>query len=89
MAHDHAHQRTRYNRAFAVGIGLNVGFVVVEFVYGALVNSLALIADAGHILSDVLSLVLAWGAFFVDERRPSLAALLSAILLLVALGAIA
>ena len=101
MAHDHAHQGTRYNRAFAVGIGLNVGFVVVEFVYGALVNSLALIADAGHNLSDVLSLVLAWGAFFVAERRPSpsftyglrkatiLAALLSAILLLVALGAIA
>lgn len=101
MAHDHAHQRTRYNRAFAVGIGLNVGFVIVEFVYGALVNSLALITDAGHNLSDVLSLVLAWGAFFVAGRRPSpsftyglrkatiLAALLSAILLLVALGAIA
>lgn len=101
MAHDHAQQRSRYNRAFAVGIALNVGFVVVEFVYGALVNSLALIADAGHNLSDVLSLVLAWGAFFVAEKRPSpnftyglrkatiLAAVLSAILLLVALGAIA
>ncbi len=101
MAHDHVHWHTRYNRAFAIGIGLNVGFVAVEFVYGALVNSLALIADAGHNLGDVVSLLLAWGAFFVAEKQPSpnftyglrkatvLAALFSAILLLVALGAIA
>jgi len=99
MNHDHRH--SRYNRAFSLGIALNVGFVVVEFVYGTLVNSLALIADAGHNLSDVLSLLLAWGAFFIAERRPSpnftyglrkatiLSAVVSAVVLLFALGAIA
>ncbi len=50
-----------YNRAFAVGIALNVAFVIIEAVYGALADSLALIADAGHNLSDVASLLLAWG----------------------------
>jgi len=97
----HAHRQNRYNRAFAVGIGLNVGFVILEFVYGTVVDSLALVADAGHNLSDVLSLLLAWGAFFVGEKRPSPnftyglrkatihTASLSAILLLIALGVIA
>ena len=99
MGANHGH--ANYNRAFAIGVGLNVAFVIVEFVYGTLVHSLALLADAGHNLSDVVSLLLAWGAFFVADKVPSrnftyglrkstiLAALLSAVLLLVALVAIA
>tara|TARA_R110002073_G_scaffold204161_1_gene363961 strand:- start:274 stop:1197 length:924 start_codon:yes stop_codon:yes gene_type:complete len=101
MAHHHSNRRARYRRAFGLGVALNVGFVIVEFIFGALVDSLVLIADAGHNLSDVLGLLLAWGAFFVADKSPSrnftyglrkatiLAALLSATLLLVALGAIA
>ena len=100
MRHSQARRQARYERAFRLGTGLNAGFVAVEFVYGSLVDSLALLADAGHNLSDVAGLVIAWGAFAVAERRPSphftyglrkatiLAALLGAILLLVALGAI-
>lgn len=69
--HGHNHGPKNYNRAFAVGIALNVGFVVVESVYGYLSNSLALISDAGHNLSDVLSLLLAWGATLLVQRRPT------------------
>ncbi|MBW4433570.1 MAG: cation diffusion facilitator family transporter [Pelatocladus maniniholoensis HA4357-MV3] len=98
--HDHHHQLT-YNRAFMIGIILNMGFVIVEAVFGFLTNSLALTADAGHNLSDVLGLILAWGATWLARRRPTkrytyglrrssiLAALLNACLLLVAMGAIA
>ncbi|MCP6759790.1 MAG: cation diffusion facilitator family transporter [Fischerella sp. CENA71] len=98
--HGHHHQPT-YNRAFIIGIILNMGFVIVEAVFGFLTNSLALSADAGHNLSDVLGLVLAWGASWLARRRPTkrytyglrrssiLAALLNACLLLVAMGAIA
>jgi cobalt-zinc-cadmium efflux system protein len=87
--------------AFAVGIGLNLTFVAVEFVYGLLANSVALIADAGHNLSDVLGLVIAWIASALSKQAPSsrytyglgrssiLAALVNAALLLVAVGAIA
>jgi len=84
-----------------VGIVLNLGFVVVEFIYGQLAHSLALVADAGHNLSDVLALLLAWGAMVLARRRPTpgrtygmrrssiLAALVNAVVLLVAVGAIA
>ena len=63
-SHDHNHNHTpkNFDRAFAIGIALNVGFVVVEVIFGLLSNSLALLADAGHNLSDVLSLLFAWGA---------------------------
>jgi cobalt-zinc-cadmium efflux system protein len=102
--HDHrgrAHAAASFGTAFAVGIGLNLTFVVVEFGYGVLANSVALIADAGHNLSDVLGLVIAWIASVLTRRAPSsrytyglggssiLAALFNAVLLLVAVGAIA
>jgi cobalt-zinc-cadmium efflux system protein len=100
MPHEHDHKPLNYNRAFAVGVILNVGFVGVEAVYGVLADSLALLADAGHNLSDVLGLLLAWGAHLLAGRRATarrtygfrratiLASLLSAVLLLVALGGI-
>lgn len=99
--HSHSHGAPNYNRAFVIGTTLNVGFVIVEAVFGLLTNSLALIADAGHNLSDVLGLLLAWGASWLVRRRPTprytyglrrssiLAALLNASFLLVAMGAIA
>ncbi len=98
--HGHNHGPASYGRAFLIGILLNGGFVVVETVYGFLANSLALLADAGHNLGDVLSLMLAWGAASMVKRLPSarytyglkrtsiLAALVNAMLLLVASGAI-
>lgn len=98
MAHDHA--PANYNRAFTIGIGLNVLFVTIEAVYGVLAGSLALIADAGHNLSDVLGLLLAWGAVWLGARAATqrrtygfrkatiMASLGSAILLLLALGGI-
>lgn len=101
MGHDHSHEVKNYNKAFSIGITLNIIFVVIEGVYGVMADSLALIADAGHNLSDVVSLVLAWGAFYLGKKNPSLkrtyglkkvtilASLTSAILLLIALGAIA
>ncbi len=99
--HSHHHEPKDYNRAFAIGIGLNLFFVGVEVIYGVISGSLALIADAGHNFSDVISLVLAWGAAFLAAQRPTkrltygfrrvtiLASLVSAVLLLVVLGAIA
>jgi cobalt-zinc-cadmium efflux system protein len=101
MAHDHSHGTTNYNRAFAIGVFLNVAFVVVEVFYGVVSQSMALIADAGHNLSDVLGLLLAWGASLLAARPSTmmrtygfrkatiLASLASAMLLLVALGSIA
>lgn len=98
--HGHAHGPTDHGRAFLIGIVLNTAFVVVEATYGLLAGSMALVADAGHNLSDVLALVLAWGAS-VAARRPArarytygyksstiLAALANAGLLAVAIGAI-
>ena len=70
--HHHHHAAPDYNRAFAVGVVLNVVFVVVEVFYGVLANSLALITDAGHNLSDVLGLLLAWGANYLAGKQPSL-----------------
>ncbi len=101
MEHGHDHGPTNYGRAFAIGIALNLGFVIVEFIYGRFAHSLALVADAGHNLSDVLSLALAWGAAVLARRHPTedrtygfrrssiLAALIDAVVLLVAIGAIA
>jgi cobalt-zinc-cadmium efflux system protein len=97
--HDH-HGPPRYNRAFAIGVALNTGYIVVEVVFGIFAGSLALLADAGHNLSDVLGLLLAWAAhYFVQTgatarrtyglRRTSiLAALANALLLLLTIGAI-
>ena len=98
--HGHSHAPASFDRAFLIGITLNLGFVIAETVYGFLANSLALLADAGHNLSDVLGLLLAWAAASLAKRRPSarftygmkrtpiLASLANAMLLLVASGAI-
>ena len=65
MGHDHSHVPANYNKAFAIGIALNVAYIIVEVIAGLATHSLALLAHAGHTASDVLSLMLAWGA-----RRP-------------------
>ena len=70
-AHHHAHIPLDYGRAFAIGIALNLVYVVGEAIAGIISGSLALIADAGHNLSDVLGLSLAWGAAVLSRRRPS------------------
>ena len=70
--HHHHHAAPDYNRAFAVGVALNVIFVVIEVFYGVVANSLALITDAGHNLSDVMGLLLAWGASYLAGKQPSL-----------------
>jgi cobalt-zinc-cadmium efflux system protein len=68
----HSHGPARHDRAFAIGIALNLGFVAAEFVFGFLSQSLALIADAGHNLSDVAGLVIAWFAAWL-ARKPATA----------------
>jgi cobalt-zinc-cadmium efflux system protein len=100
MGHAHHHHPVDHSRAFAIGVGLNVSFVVLEAAAGWVVGSLALLADAGHNLGDVLGLLLAWGAGALAKRRPTqqrtyglrrssiLAAVLNAVLLLVAVGGI-
>ncbi|MBK6899871.1 MAG: cation transporter [bacterium] len=99
MTHVHAHDD--HNRSFALAVALNVAFVAVEAGFGVAAGSLALLADAGHNLGDVLGLLLAWGATRLAQRKPSqrrtygwrssciLAAMLNAGLLLVAVGGIA
>ncbi|WP_333878740.1 cation diffusion facilitator family transporter [Methylobacter sp.] len=110
MAHHHEHDHSaghhhgipnNLGRTFIFTILLNLAFVGVEFVYGFIANSTALMADAGHNASDVLGLLLAWGAVILARRQPSqrytyglrstsiLAAFANAALLLVASGAIA
>lgn len=98
--HGHSHAPADFGRAFAVGVALNGVFVLVEAIYGYISGSMALVADAGHNLSDVLSLLLAWAAATAARKPPSgkftygyksstiLAALANAGLLLVAIGAI-
>lgn len=71
MGHSHDHGVKNYGKAFAIGIGLNVAYVVVEVFYGISVDSSALLADAGHNTSDVLSLILAWAATWAAKKRPS------------------
>ena len=100
MNHNHIDRKGDYNRGFAVGVVLNIVFVAVEIGYGTLSDSLALIADAGHNLSDVAGLLLAWGANVLATKAATekrtygfrkatvMASLASAILLLVALGGI-
>lgn len=100
MADGHAHQPRDFTRAFALGIGLNIGFVIVEAMFGIAANSMALISDAGHNLSDVLGLVIAWAGAVMAKRAasprftyglkkaPILAALFNSLFLLVAVGAI-
>ncbi|MCX4150836.1 MULTISPECIES: cation diffusion facilitator family transporter [Paraburkholderia] len=71
-AHSHAHAPAPgHGRAFALAVGLNVAIVLVQAVYGVIAHSTALLADAGHNLSDVLGLLLAWGATWLAARRPS------------------
>lgn len=98
--HGHSHAPADFGRAFAIGILLNTAFVVVEASYGFLSGSMALVADAGHNLSDVLSLLLAWAASVAAKRPPHgrytygyksstiLAAIANAALLFLAIGAI-
>lgn len=71
MSHNHAHHHRHYGPAFAIGIGLNVAFVIVEIIYGLSADSSALLADAGHNASDVFSLILAWAATWAAQKRPS------------------
>ncbi len=101
MSEHHHHHSANYGRAFAIGITLNVVFVLVEVFYGLQADSLALLSDAGHNLSDVLGLLIAWGGFYLGRLRPNqkhtyglgratiLAALFNALILLVAIGGIA
>ena len=71
-AHAHAdhHAPANFDRAFAIGISANIAFVAIEAFFGWQVNSLALLADAGHNLGDVAGLVLAWGAALAGRLRP-------------------
>ncbi len=71
MAHSHEHTTQKsYGKAFTIGIGLNITFVAVEIFYGLTANSSALLADAGHNASDVLSLVFAWAAIWLATIKP-------------------
>jgi cobalt-zinc-cadmium efflux system protein len=97
----HTHVPQDFGRAFAVGVALNTLFVIIEVVFGLISNSTALLADAAHNLSDILGLLIAWGAAALTRRPPSarftyglrsssiLAALFNAMFLLVAVGGIA
>lgn len=98
--HGHSHAPANFGKAFAIGITLNAAFVAIEVIYGLLAHSLALVADAGHNLSDVFGLLMAWGATVWARRAPTarhtygwrrssvLAALGNAIFLLVSVGVI-
>lgn len=108
MGHDHhghdhgghTHAPASFGRAFAIGIALNTAFVLIEAAFGFVSNSVALLADAGHNLSDVLGLMVAWGATSLVTRKPTprltyglkgssiLAALFNAVFLLITVGAI-
>lgn len=103
-AHDHSHHHhaevDATSRAFAVGVALNLTFVVIEVFFGLRANSLSLLADAGHNFSDVIGLLMAWGALVLGRRVPSerftyglrsstiMAAFANAMLLLIAVGGI-
>ena len=105
MSHVHWHINSddasaKFRRAFAIGITLNVAYIVAQIFFGIIAHSVALLADAGHNFSDVLGLLLAWCAVYLSKTRPTarrtyglgrssiLAALANAILLLVAVGGI-
>jgi cobalt-zinc-cadmium efflux system protein len=96
----HVHAPASHDRAFAIGIALNLGFVIAEGIAGWYGDSLALLSDAGHNLSDVLSLLLAWGGSYLTARAATerrtyglrrssiLAALMNAVILLLVIGAL-
>ncbi len=96
----HVHAPASFGRAFAIGIGLNLVYVVAEAFYGVMAHSVALLADAGHNLGDVLGLAAAWAASILAARQPSerftyglgrssvLAALGNAVVLLLITGGI-
>ena len=105
MVHSHSHDdhhaaTDKFGSAFAIGVTLNLLYVVAQVIFGVVAHSLALIADAGHNFSDVLGLLLAWCAVYLSKTRPTarrtyglgrssiLAALANAILLMVAVGGI-
>ena len=100
LSTEHNHNEININRAFKLGIFLNLIYIVVELLVGFIINSMALIADAGHNFSDILGLALAWGAVILAKSLPTpertygfrkgtiLAAFLNSLLLLVAIGAI-
>ncbi|MBX3438503.1 MAG: cation transporter [Planctomycetaceae bacterium] len=99
--HSHDHKGHDYSSAFAIGVGLNVAFIVLEATGGIAIGSMALLADAGHNLSDVLGLLLAWGAVYLSRKSPNerytyglrsstiLAALSNSLLLILVVGGIA
>jgi len=103
-AHHHGHgghgAEARHGRAFAVGATVNLAFVIAQIGFGVAANSMALLADAAHNFADVVALLLAWGAAWLGQRRPSrrrtygwgrssiLAALLNAVVMLIGVGAI-
>ena len=100
--HHHHHQSpAAIGKLFAIGVALNVLYIIIEAAYGLIVHSMALLSDAGHNLSDVLGLLLSWGAIYLTTKRPTksrtygyrkssiLAAFLNAVMLFIAIGAIA
>lgn len=99
LGHAH-HLPATFGKAFAIGVTLNIVYVVAQVMFGLAAHSLALLADAGHNLGDVMGLFLAWGASILAQRQPTsrytygfrrstiLASLANAILLLVAVGGI-
>ncbi|MBS3804288.1 MAG: cation transporter [Oleiphilaceae bacterium] len=99
-SHSHSHHFKTHNKSFAIAVLLNLAFVVIEAVYGVLAGSLALLADAGHNLSDVLGLAMAWAASWLASRQATerntyglrkttiLAALFNALILVAAVGGI-
>ena len=99
--HGHSHAPTNFGRTFLIAATLNTVFIVAEIIYGLKAHSLALLADAGHVFSDVVGLLLAWGAWWLSKSAPTprytyglrstsiMAALVNAIMLLVAIGGIA
>ena len=98
--HKHNHNLNRYDKAFALGLALNISFIVIEVVFGFLANSTALLADAGHNFSDVISLLIAWTATGLARLKPTeqrtygwrkvsvMGAFINALILLFAMGAI-
>jgi cobalt-zinc-cadmium efflux system protein len=102
--HDHHHHPqspTAIGKLFAIGVALNVLYIIIEAAYGLIIHSMALLSDAGHNLSDVLGLLLSWGAIYLATKRPTksrtygyrkssiLAAFLNAVMLFIVIGAIA
>jgi len=101
MHHHHHHSVPTSNKAFLIGATINIAYVIIEAIFGFLSNSLSLLADAGHNFSDVLILLLAWGANILASVKPTpnhtygyrratiLAALVSGITLVITMGLIA